>query len=1067
MTVVSPSGLPAASSISGPGAYAHVFQATQSVTGNTVTVTPPAGSLTAAGEVFPVYVDPNWAGKQFSAGAAAWTQIDQGLPADHSNWDIPGSPFLQVGYCDPNNMAGCNGIGVTRTMFRFNLPSLPSNTTVNSADIHLENLWQSADCAAEPLQLWFTPGISSSSDWTNDSNWTSELEQETFSGFGHTNCPGNANNVAFGTATTATGGSAANLASSLTNAVDHHWANETFGLRAADESTTDGTAWLQWRYFQDKAADIALAFNYHYPPSQPQLSTSPGGECQGSATAPVIGNDDITIVGTIADTDGDTALTTTTTVYNSAGTAVTGAGPFTFGPAAGVTSQPLGTIHRGTLTSTGTYHFTAVTEDSFGDTSSRTCYFLLDLTAPGVPQVSGLPTTVHTGDQVAGLSFSPASNAKCTATPDPCPATYTYQIGSRPPVSVTANASGVWTQPSGSPVTIPVLGPFVFRVSGTDAAGNVSRPFVSPTITSTLPANPVPDGYFSDGSFPDLLTTDAAAADASLWLSPGTGNGKVGPAADIGGLGNGIIPNGDGPGDYNGAQLLHGDFTQDSFQDVMAYWPPTAGANSAAAAGTAIIDPGLGTSGPLPAGALPAISSSTFCDPGLEASCADAATTLVYAGNASQEGPATNNGTSTPQKKNADVIGIFGSSTTGYELALFTAQTTGNYFLDSQNGVLSDPATKDSPDGTADWQDYTLATAELPNTSNPHGDPANTVLFALDSKPGNPGSGNLYESVNPGCATGTCSTTSINSVIGTKGTWTLVTGTPAAWATSPPQLASADVNNSGGTAGAGTPEIWTITGNPATSGTATAYTITGTSPAATSEGSGSPITYPAHSWALNDGAANPSAAAPTTAVDAIKGDTAALTGSGASLRAADNSFNSVLSLDGTSYVAAAPPPQGSTTGIIPSNATGATVSVWFKTTTPDGVIISYQAKPISSGSTISSGYDPALYIGSDGKLQGDWWPAGRLASSNPVDDGLWHHAVLTDDGTSETLTLDGTTIGTSPNGSSFTYATPGYLDFGAGYLGGNWPDEPHFQQSGNTAYLTYFNGELAEITLNP
>ncbi len=68
-------------------------------------------------------------------------------------------------------MAGCNGVGVTRTMFRFNLPGVPSNTVVNSANIDLDNLWQSADCAREPLQLWFTPAISSSTDWNNASSW--------------------------------------------------------------------------------------------------------------------------------------------------------------------------------------------------------------------------------------------------------------------------------------------------------------------------------------------------------------------------------------------------------------------------------------------------------------------------------------------------------------------------------------------------------------------------------------------------------------------------------------------------------------------------------------------------------------------------------------------------------------------------------------------------------------------------------------------------------------------------------------------------------------------------------
>jgi hypothetical protein len=38
-------------------------------------------------------------------------------------------------------------------------------------------------------------------------------------------------------------------------------------------------------------------------------------------------------------------------------------------------------------------------------------------------------------------------------------------------------------------------------------------------------------------------------------------------------------------------------------------------------------------------------------------------------------------------------------------------------------------------------------------------------------------------------------------------------------------------------------------------------------------------------------------------------------------------------------------------------------------------------------------------------------------------------------------------------------------DFGAGYIGGGWPDETHTEESGNTGYLDYFNGEIADITV--
>jgi hypothetical protein len=1056
VTVVSPSGQPAASSITAPGAYAHVFTGSQSVSGSTVTVGAPAGSLSGAGLVYPVYVDPAWtsSGDPYSAKASAWTQIDEGKPTDISDWMESGAPYLEVGYCDPSNMQDCNGIGVTRSMFRFALPpGLPSNTTVSSADIELDDLWQSPVCGAEPLQLWTTPGISSSTDWSNASGWTSELEQETFAGFGSSGCPSSYPDVTFGSSTTASGGSAGNLASSLTTAIDKGQSTETFGLRAADESTTDGSAWLQWRYFQDTASDINLELYYHYPPAAPKLSTSPGGECQGSASAPVIGNDDITVSATISDGDGDSGLKTVANVYSSSGTLEDG--PWPYGPASGITDHAFGVIHRGDILTSGTYHITATTTDSFGGHAATTCYFYLNLSAPNPPIVTGLPGTVTIGQQLTGLTFSPATGSNCSATPDPCPKTYSYQIGNLAPVVVTANSSGVWAQPSGSPITIPIIGTFLFRVSATNAAGNPSPPW-SQEVTSELPSTPLADGYFSGGSNPDLLTTDTAAADPSLWLSPGTGNGKVGPAVDIGGLGTDLDPGTDGPGDWTHAQVLHGDFTGDNLQDVMAYYTS---ASTKFTPGAGVIIPGVGDSDPLSpySGTNWTVSSGTFCDPSFNAAC-PAATDLVYAGNASQEDNLTNNGTVDEQTNGADVIGIVGPSSAGaYELDLFTAAETGSYYLDSANGVLSGP-TNDSPDGTVDWQDYTLATAELADTGNPNGDPSDTVLFALDNKTGNAGSGSLYVSVNPhaGCDPSTATPTSPCPVIGQSAIWAKVTGTPASWATTPPKLVSADQNYNAakGGAGAGTPEIWTQTGN-----TVTAYTvgaITSTAPSVGQEGT-STLTYPNNSWALNDGAANPGVT-PTNATDSISGAAAPIVNTGYSW-ANDDAFNNVLDTS-AGFIAPAPNP-------IPSGDDTATVSLWFKTTSTDEVLVSREDSAITAsmkaGSSVNGGFDPVLYVGTDGKLCFEWWqghPAAATCTAKTVDDGLWHHATLAAATSSQTLTLDGGT--TTLSGTVDLTNSNFYI--GAGHLGGDWPDENYIGQDGNYGYLTFFNGDIAGVT---
>ncbi len=40
------------------------------------------------------------------------------------------------------------------------------------------------------------------------------------------------------------------------------------------------------------------------------------------------------------------------------------------------------------------------------------------------------------------------------------------------------------------------------------------------------------------------------------------------------------------------------------------------------------------------------------------------------------------------------------------------------------------------------------------------------------------------------------------------------------------------------------------------------------------------------------------------------------------------------------------------------------------------------------------------------------------------------------------------------------------LSFGGGYIGYNWPSEPHYQQNGGTGYSDYFTGQIADVTYN-
>ncbi len=105
-----------------------------------------------------------------------------------------------------------------------------------------------------------------------------------------------------------------------------------------------------------------------------------------------------------------------------------------------------------------------------------------------------------------------------------------------------------------------------------------------------------------------------------------------------------------------------------------------------------------------------------------------------------------------------------------------------------------------------------------------------------------------------------------------------------------------------------------------------------------------------------------------------------------------------------------------------SGATTLTVSVVFQTTA-DGVILGYQNEPTTA---TPSQYMPALYVGMNGLLYAEIFDGTfrELVSSKVVDDGQEHTAELIETGTSQSLYLDGTLVGTlsgTPNPLNMTY----------------------------------------------
>ena len=180
---------------------------------------------------------------------------------------------------------------------------------------------------------------------------------------------------------------------------------------------------------------------------------------------------------------------------------------------------------------------------------------------------------------------------------------------------------------------------------------------------------------------------------------------------------------------------------------------------------------------------------------------------------------------------------------------------------------------------------------------------------------------------------------------------------------------------------------------------------------------------------------------------------------------ADNAKLTNVTLGQTGALAGSPATSASFDGTnsymsLPSNMMATsddpTIGMWFKTTQAGGALFSYQAT--APGTATTSDYIPALYVGTDGKLHGEFYDgkSSPMSSTSAVDDGKWHYVVLTGNGDNQTLFLDGAQVATRA-GSPITESGAGYDTVGAGELAGSWPDVP----SGNA--LGYFSGDVEDV----
>ncbi|HCT76362.1 MAG TPA: hypothetical protein DGG94_01645 [Micromonosporaceae bacterium] len=133
-----------------------------------------------------------------------------------------------------------------------------------------------------------------------------------------------------------------------------------------------------------------------------------------------------------------------------------------------------------------------------------------------------------------------------------------------------------------------------------------------------------------------------------------------------------------------------------------------------------------------------------------------------------------------------------------------------------------------------------------------------------------------------------------------------------------------------------------------------------------------------------------------------------------------------------------------------------TVAMWFKTA-PGGSGVLYSASTQALPQQAGSGWNPVLYIGTDGKLRGEMWNGGvnPITTEGTVNDGNWHHVALSVAGSTQTLYLDGVQVGEPLQG---TVQSQGENHF---YLGAGQWDWWH-GNGGST--FGYFNGSIADFS---
>ncbi len=438
-----------AGSVSGPAEGARTAPIGLGLTGDAVTLTPPASLLDDPEARFPLFIDP-------TISYSGWTMINSQYPSQ-SYWSYDKTDCPSGYSTECAKVGRAYGTSMTyRSMWQFSTSGIHATQILASKfTIDLLHTSSTSNQVTELRQVNAT--IGSGTTWNNNASTWSGTIAATVS------------NTDNSDARKLSEFSSGTLTSLLQTVANGSATTMTWGLRAPNEGDQN-----QWKKFDAKTARMVVTTNR--PPAVPDQLTVDGRACVSGANRPVIATATPALRAHVTDPDGDTMNVFFAMAQYSGGSFVDLAGNGVQNNVAnGGTAQ---VTPWTTLVDGGIYTFRAQSNDQPSHPTTAygvspvtnmpgNCEWQVDLTNPVTPAVTGdvYPENCNSCGSpgtMGTFTFSGSSSDVVS---------YRWGTSSPPTRTVAASPTGggadVYWTPS-------VSGPTTLYVQAVDAAGRTS-----------------------------------------------------------------------------------------------------------------------------------------------------------------------------------------------------------------------------------------------------------------------------------------------------------------------------------------------------------------------------------------------------------------------------------------------------------------------------------------------------------------------------------------------------------------------------------------------------------------